>query len=71
MPMKFNYQEIHKLVDRSDNMTWDNYTLLINIPRPNAFLKTNGVFINGKWHEQTRIGVNRSGQWNIPKKHIR
>jgi len=66
----FLYEEIHRLVDISDNCWWDGYTVVFFEPSPNAYMKKNAVFSNGSWGVTNRVSPNRNGIWKVPAKQL-
>lgn len=66
----FNYLDIdeaHKFVETENKkgkmIYWDGWDIMIWRPDKKGFVRTDGLFLKGKWGTARRIKVNKFGKW--------
>jgi hypothetical protein len=66
---KLDYQAAHEFVDRSKNVFWDNYDIIIWKRNANGATNMRGMFRNGAWGIANRFTVGSDGYWKVPNKY--
>lgn len=62
--------EMEAIVQNSDNLSWDGWTVIETDTNKNGMMSSNGAFVGGKWVMQKRYEPTTSG-WEIPNKFMR
>lgn len=63
-------QVMEEIVNNNSNLSWEGWDVIEVKPSPSAMFKTNGAFINGKWHTKNVYTYGIKG-WEIPSKYVR
>ena len=63
-------EKMEEIVQKSDNLSWDGWTVLENKSNENGMMSKDGAFVDGKWIVQKRYEATASG-WEIPSKFVR
>jgi hypothetical protein len=63
--MKVNYKEIDSLVESTPNLSWDGWTVLLDKPNHGAWMRADGVQIDGTWFSRTRIEPGSDGNYDF------
>lgn len=63
-------ETMEKIVNDNKDLSWDGWDVIEVKPSPSAMFKTNGAFINGKWHIRNVFKYGSKG-WEIPGKYVR
>ena len=63
-------EEMEAVVQNSDNLSWDGWTVIENKTNENGMMSKDGAFVDGKWSVQKRYEVTANG-WEIPNKFMR
>jgi hypothetical protein len=64
-----DYNDAHRVVDRSPNLFWDGWTIVEFRNNPDASSYKNGMYRNGKWGTARRYEPSRDG-WTVPKRYV-
>lgn len=67
--MMLTLNQAEKFVDSAPSAAWNGWTLEIFLEQPNAYLRQNGTFHNGKWALKTSINPNEEGHYVISKRN--
>ena len=62
--------EMETIVENSDVLSWDGWTVLENRTNDNGAMSKDGAFVDGKWIIQKRYDATTKG-WEIPNKLMR
>jgi hypothetical protein len=62
-------EKMEKIVETNKSLSWDGWTVISTYPSEKGRTSPHGVFINSKWHMQSRFEPNRQG-WDIPSKFV-
>lgn len=63
-------EEMEAVVQNSDNLSWDGWTVIENKTNENGMMSKDGALVDGKWIVQKRYEVTANG-WEIPNKFMR
>jgi hypothetical protein len=62
-------ETMEDLVANNNSLDWDGWTVVSRQKNDAAWMKPNGVFVKGKWYNQTRYEPTEAG-WTIPSKLV-
>lgn len=68
--MRIHYKQIDDFVENNPNMSWDGWTVLVDIPNNAAWMSTTGVQKDGQWYRRHRIEPNENGFYEFPQKAL-
>ena len=63
--MKISLEQAESLVKSRRDMFWDGWTIVQVKPHAGAWLRTDGVFRNGKWYIAKRYSLNDEGKYEV------
>ena len=64
-----DYDEAHLVVNRSNNLFWDGWTIVEFKKNPEASSYKNGMFKDGIWGTVRNFVPDRNG-WTVPKRYV-
>lgn len=64
-----DYDIAHKVVNRSNNLFWDGWTIVEFKPNQDAVTYKNAMFRKGKWGITKKFEPTRDG-WMVPKRYV-
>lgn len=62
-------ETMETIVEKSNNLSWEGWDVIETKLSNSAMFKTNGAFINGKWHTKNVYKYGKNG-WEIPGKYV-
>lgn len=62
-------ETMEQIVKNNNGLSWDGWDVVEVKPSNSAIFKTNGAFINGKWHIKNVYKYGSNG-WEIPGKYV-
>ena len=65
--MKIHYSKIDDFVEQHDQLDWDGWTVIHDVPNQAAWMRPSGVQKGGTWYMRYRIEPNENGFYVFSK----
>lgn len=65
--MELTLTQADQFVDQSPRAEWNGWNIEVFRPEPNAFMRPNGAFHNGRWCLKSTISPNNEGKYVVTK----
>jgi hypothetical protein len=68
--IKINYDGIEDFVKKYDHMSWDGWSVHVDVPDHAAWMKVGGVQREGQWYSRKTISPNDNGFWEFKEQDV-
>ena len=65
--MKVHYTAIDEFVEQHEDMEWDGWTVIHDVPNQAAWMKATGVQKGNTWYLRHRVEPNENGFYHFKK----
>lgn len=67
--MELSLAQAERFVNNAPRANWEGWDINIYQPEPNAYMRPNGAFHNGRWCLKFVIGPNSEGKYVVSKRN--